>query len=83
MSVYNSASKRGGANSIGSYHLSNQNYLSYNSALPLAPENLNNLYASYNGTYAKTYIPSFNGTFRNRSCMNSILLQGTTREENN
>lgn len=51
---------------------------------PKQPENLNNLYASYQGSYAKQYQPSYNGTFRSRSTAAGTAFKSqTTREDNN
>lgn len=48
------------------------------------PENLNNLYASYHGTYAKEYQASYDGTFRGRSTQAGTAFKSrTTREDNN
>jgi hypothetical protein len=53
-------------------------------AQPKQPENLNNLYASYQGIYGKMYQPSFNGTFRSRSTATGTAFKSqTTREDHN
>ncbi len=72
--------KTRGPSSIGSVPMSQ--FFNQQAGVPKAPENLNNLYGSYNGNYSKSYVPSFNGTFRNRS-RKGTLLTGSTREDNN
>ena len=48
------------------------------------PENANQLYASYYGTYSKQYNPSFDGTFKNKStAAGSTVVNSNTREDNN
>jgi hypothetical protein len=81
--VYQSSSKVRGPASIGSFPMGISNYYSYQQSMLRPPENLNNLYGSYTGSYGKHYAASFNGTFRNRSSMNTMLISGTTREEHN
>lgn len=52
-------------------------------ARPKQPENLNQLYGSYTGSYAKQYQPSYDGSLRRSTAAGTTFKSHTTREDNN